>query len=156
MTTNAIVQIAIYVVVLLLLVKPLGLYMARVYEGQPIGIDRVLGPVERLFYKLCGVKSDEGMDWKTYALAVILFSLVSGLVVYALQRLQALQGVDHQPAHQAEEDDGQGVGFPVHPLVTLDPAHLVEQPLHGPEHAVNADGLAFVHARHVQTEWLDQ
>ncbi len=89
MTANAVVQIAIYVAVLLLLVKPLGLYMARVYEGQPIGLDRVLGPVERLFYKLSGVKSDEGMDWKTYALAVILFSLVSGLVVYALQRLQA-------------------------------------------------------------------
>ena len=51
MTGNAIAQIALYVGVLLLLAKPLGVYMARVYEGQSSGLDRVLRPAERLFYR---------------------------------------------------------------------------------------------------------
>ena len=67
MTGNDILQILFYFGVLLLLAKPLGVYMARVYEGQPSGLDRVLGPVERLFYRICGIKPDEEMSWKKYA-----------------------------------------------------------------------------------------
>ncbi len=85
---NGILQIALYFVVLLLLVKPLGTYMARVYEGKPIGIDRVLGPVERFIYRLCGVRPDDEMNWKTYAIAMLLFNAVGLLVVYLLQRFQ--------------------------------------------------------------------
>ena len=96
MTTNGVLQIVIYLVVLLLLVKPLGLYMSRVYEGQPIGLDRVLGPIERFLYKISGTNPDEGMDWKVYALAVIVFSLLSGLVVYVLQRVQAFLPLNPQ------------------------------------------------------------
>jgi K+-transporting ATPase ATPase A chain len=51
MTANGLLQIALFVALLLALVKPLGVYMARVYEGKTVGIDRVLGPVERLFYR---------------------------------------------------------------------------------------------------------
>ncbi len=90
MTTNGLLQIALYVLVLLALAKPLGAYMARVYEGKPFGLDRVLGPFERLIYRLTGVRPEEEMDWKVYALSLLLFSLVSVLFVYALQRLQAL------------------------------------------------------------------
>jgi potassium-transporting ATPase potassium-binding subunit len=88
MTANGILQIVLYFVVLLLLVKPLGAYMARVYQGEPIVLDRVLGPVERLFYRVCGTRENEEMDWKTYALALIIFSTVSGLFLYLLQRIQ--------------------------------------------------------------------
>jgi K+-transporting ATPase ATPase A chain len=96
MTTNGVLQIVLYLVVLLLLVKPLGLYMSRVYEGQPVGLDRALGPIERFLYKISGTNPDEGMDWKVYALAVIVFSLLSGLVVYVLQRVQAFLPLNPQ------------------------------------------------------------
>jgi K+-transporting ATPase ATPase A chain len=88
MTANGLLQIALFAVLLLALVKPLGVYMARVYEGKPIGIDRVLGPVERLFYRLAGVRADEETDWKTYSLGVLLVSLAGIVFLYALQRLQ--------------------------------------------------------------------
>jgi potassium-transporting ATPase potassium-binding subunit len=72
MTGNGYLQIALYLVVLIALVKPLGWYMARVYEGQSIGLDRVLGPVERLIYRLSGVRAKEEMGWLTYAAALLL------------------------------------------------------------------------------------
>jgi K+-transporting ATPase ATPase A chain len=90
MTTNGLLQIALYFVVLLALAKPLGAYMARVYEGKPFGLDRVLGPVERLIYRLCGVRPDEEMDWKVYAFAMLVFSVAGFVFLYALQRLQGL------------------------------------------------------------------
>ncbi len=89
MTANGYLQFAFYFIVLIALAKPLGWYMARVYEGQPIGLDRVLGPIERLIYRLCGIKDGEEMDWKTYAVAMLVFNLLGLLVVYLLQRLQA-------------------------------------------------------------------
>jgi K+-transporting ATPase ATPase A chain len=87
---NGVVQIIVYVIVLLLLVKPVGWYMARVYEGQSVGLNRTLGPVEQLIYRMCGVKPDEGMDWKTYAFSVLAFSFAAVLFTYAVQRLQGL------------------------------------------------------------------
>jgi potassium-transporting ATPase potassium-binding subunit len=88
MTANDVFQLILYVVVLLALAKPLGAYMARVYEGRPCGLDRVLGPLERLIYRLSGVRPDEEMDWKTYAIAMLLFNFAGLLVVYLLQRVQ--------------------------------------------------------------------
>jgi K+-transporting ATPase ATPase A chain len=88
MTTNGLLQIGLYLVVLLLLVKPLGWYMARVYQGEPVGLDRVLGPVERFLYQLSGVRQGEEMDWKGYAIAFLLFSAVDFIFLYALLRLQ--------------------------------------------------------------------
>ncbi len=90
MTTNALLQIGLYFVILLTLAKPLGAYMARVYKGKPFGLDRVLGPVERLIYRLSGVRPDEETDWKAYAFSMLLFSAVGVLFLYALQRLQAV------------------------------------------------------------------
>src|SRR6185369_132247 len=88
MTLNGYLQLLLYIVALIGLAKPLGWFMARVYQGQPVGIDRVLGPVERLIYRLCGTRSDEEMSWKTYTIAMLLFNLVGFLFLYALQRLQ--------------------------------------------------------------------
>ncbi|MFY4731285.1 potassium-transporting ATPase subunit KdpA, partial [Nitrospira sp. BLG_2] len=88
MTLNGFVQIAFYFVVLLALVKPLGWYMARVYEGQTCGLDRVVGPLERLVYRLCGVRETEEMDWKAYGIAMLLFNAMGLVALYALQRQQ--------------------------------------------------------------------
>ncbi len=81
-------QIGLYMLVLLLLVKPLGAFMARVYGGERTWLDPVLGPVERLLYRLAGVCADEEMNWKTYAIAMLLFNALGLFLLYGLQRLQ--------------------------------------------------------------------
>ncbi len=88
MTTSGVLQLILYMVVLLALAKPLGSYMARVYEGRPVGLGRVLGWLERLIYRLSGVRPNEEMSWKTYAATMLLFNLAGLLVVYVLQRFQ--------------------------------------------------------------------
>jgi len=88
MTGVGLVQIVLYLLLLLALVKPLGWYMARVYQGEPIGLDRVLGPVERAIYRLAGVHPEQEMSWKGYALALLLFSAAGWLLLYLLLRLQ--------------------------------------------------------------------
>jgi K+-transporting ATPase ATPase A chain len=82
-------QLILYLAVLLALAKPLGSYMARVFQGERTFLDGILGPVERFIYRLSGVKPDEDMNWKTYAVAMILFNTLGILAVYAIQRLQA-------------------------------------------------------------------
>ena len=96
MTLNGSIQLGLYLIVLLALAKPLGGFMARVYMGQPSGLDRVLGPLERLIYRLCGVRAEEEMGWKTYAIAMLLFNLFGFLAVYALQRLQGVLPLNPQ------------------------------------------------------------
>jgi K+-transporting ATPase ATPase A chain len=88
MTANGVVQLVLYLVVLIALAKPLGAYMARVYEGRPCGMDRLLGWLERLFYRLSGIRPAQEMGWKTYAATMLAFNFVGLLAVYALQRLQ--------------------------------------------------------------------
>jgi potassium-transporting ATPase potassium-binding subunit len=90
MTPNAWLQLGLYLVVLLALAWPLGGYMARIYEGNPPGLARLLLPVERFCYRVGGVRADEEMEWKRYAGAVLLFSAASTLAVYGLERLQGL------------------------------------------------------------------
>jgi len=89
-------QLIFYIVVLLLLVKPLGSFMAKVYQGERTFLDRVLGPIERLTYRLAGIKPDEDMNWKTYAIAVMLLNAMGLLVVYILQRLQGVLPLNPQ------------------------------------------------------------
>jgi K+-transporting ATPase ATPase A chain len=74
---------------LVALVRPLGWYMARVYRGEPCGLDSVLGPIERLIYRISGVKQYEESSWRGYAFACLLFNALGVLVVYFLQRTQA-------------------------------------------------------------------
>jgi K+-transporting ATPase ATPase A chain len=88
MNFNDYIQMATYLLVLLLAVKPLGIYMARIYEGSPTGLNVWLAPVERWIYRLCGVESEQGMSWKIYAIALMLFNILGILVVYAIQRFQ--------------------------------------------------------------------
>jgi len=82
-------QVIFYLAALILLAKPLGSFMAQVYQGERTFLDPVLRPVENLIYRLCGVKPDDEMDWKVYAIAVLLFNGLGLLAVYAIQRLQA-------------------------------------------------------------------
>jgi potassium-transporting ATPase potassium-binding subunit len=96
MTSNGIVQIAFFFIVLILLVKPLGLYMAHVYEGESTILSRPLRPVEQLIYRLLGINPDDEMDWKTYAIALLIFSLVCFLALYLLLRLQAVLPLNPQ------------------------------------------------------------
>jgi K+-transporting ATPase ATPase A chain len=88
MTSNGILQMALFFGVLLLLTKPLGAYMARVFQGERTFLTPVLRPIERLFYKLFGVREEEDMKWTTYTLAMLMFSVVGALLTYALLRLQ--------------------------------------------------------------------
>lgn len=90
MTTNSFVQIGLYLAVLLVCVKPLGLYMAKVYSGHTPILGRLLGPLERLLYRLGGIKLDVEMSWRQYAAALLTFTFVGFLAVYGLQRLQGL------------------------------------------------------------------
>ena len=83
------VQIGLYLIVLLLLVKPLGIYMAKVLEGQRTFLTPVLGWLERLAYKLGGVDPEEEVGWKRYAVNAIAFSVVGFVAVYLIQRFQA-------------------------------------------------------------------
>jgi len=85
---NGLFQIALYLGVLLALAKPMGYYMLRVYEGKLPAFVRWMQPAENFFYRLCGVDSKQEMRWTQYALAVLWFSLLGVLAVYALQRLQ--------------------------------------------------------------------
>ena len=88
MTANDWIQIAIYLIVLLLLVKPMGSYMALVFSDTPNRVTRFGRGIEQLLYRLAGIRSDEEMGWKRYALAMLLFNIAGALVVYLLQRLQ--------------------------------------------------------------------
>ena len=89
MTGNAYLQLGLYLALLLLLCWPLGIYMARIYQGDIPVFVRWLRPVERGLYRLAGVAEDEPMPWTRYAGALLLFNLLGLVALYALQRLQA-------------------------------------------------------------------
>src|SRR5579863_4848013 len=99
MTINGWIQIALFSVVVILLTKPLGAHMTRVFSGERTFLTPVLRPVERLIYRLTGVGEAEEQHWTVYAVAMLLFSLAGFVVLYGLQRLQAVlpfnpQGLD--------------------------------------------------------------
>jgi K+-transporting ATPase ATPase A chain len=88
MTLNEILQIGFYLVVLVLAAKPLGTFMARVFQRERTFLDPIFGPVERFIYRLAKINPDEEFDWKENAVATLLFNFVGLLVVYLLQRIQ--------------------------------------------------------------------
>ena len=88
MTANGWLQLGLYLGLLLLLAKPLGAYMAAVYEGRRTWLDAALRPIERLTYRLCGIDPGAEMRWTTYAAAMLWFSVVGFVAVYLLQRFQ--------------------------------------------------------------------
>jgi len=96
MTTNGILQIMLYLIVLVALVQPLGDYMARVYQAEPCGLDRILGRLERLIYRIFGIRPDDEMSWKAYAGAAIFFKLAYFFLLYIILRLQGMLPLNPQ------------------------------------------------------------
>ena len=89
MTAAAATLVALFLTLLLACVKPLGLYMAAVFEGRPVWPQHALGGCERGLYRLCGIDPAAEMSWKQYALGLLLFNALGALALYALQRGQA-------------------------------------------------------------------
>ena len=99
MTANGWLQFGIYSIVLLLVTRPVGIYLTRVLEGQGTWLDPVFRPVERVIYKLCGVQADREMNWREYAFGVLGFSAVSLVLTYIIERAQAF--LPWNPQHLA-------------------------------------------------------
>ncbi|MFC4528688.1 potassium-transporting ATPase subunit KdpA [Dyella halodurans] len=99
MTTFDFFQVVLYLAVLLVLIKPVGSYMALAFAETPNRVTRFGGGVERLLYRIAGVRADEQMGWRRYAIAMLLFNMVGMLAVYALQRAQ--QWLPLNPQHFA-------------------------------------------------------
>lgn len=89
-TGSGLLQIVLYFMVLFMCVKPLGGYMARVYEGKKVWLEKPLGWLENLFYKFCGTSRDQEMGWKQYAAATLMFSLGGFVLLYCLLRWQSM------------------------------------------------------------------
>lgn len=98
MTLNGWLQFGIYFAMLLASIRPLGIYMAKVFEGKL----KFLRPLENVVYKGCGICADEEMNWKKYAGAMLLFSFVSLLLTYAIERLQYFLPFNPQHLHGVE------------------------------------------------------
>ncbi len=93
---NAVLQVGIFLALVTALSVPLGLYMARVFAGEPTFLDPLLKPLERLTYRVCRVRPAVEMTWWEYAVAMLLFSAVGMIVLYAMQRLQAVLPLNPQ------------------------------------------------------------
>ena len=88
MSANGWLQFAVFSLILLASVRPVGIYLARVLEGERTWLDPVLRPIERLIYKLSGVNATQEMNWREYAFAMLGFSAVTLAITYAIERLQ--------------------------------------------------------------------
>src|SRR5690349_5952921 len=96
MTANAWIQLAFYLSVLIAVSRPLGAYIARVLSGRPTRIGRLFAPLERRLSRLAGVDPDVETGWRPYAAAMLSFNAAGLLLVYAIQRLQALLPLNPQ------------------------------------------------------------
>ncbi len=107
MTANGWFQIALFLALILAVTKPLGVFMARVFNREKTFMDPVLRPMERLLYRVTGVDESHEMRWTEYAIAMLLFSVVSMILLYAIERLQGFLLFNPQklgavsPAHMA-------------------------------------------------------
>jgi len=99
MTLNGCFQIGVFVLVVLAITKPLGVFLARVFNREATFLDPALRPVERLIYRACGVQENREMSWTEYSVAMLLFSAVSLVLLYAIQRGQ--QFLPWNPQHLA-------------------------------------------------------
>ena len=96
MSLNGWLQIAVFIATVLLLAKPMGVYLTRVFERRRTFLDPVLVPCERLLYRLTGVNPEEEMRWTQYAVAMLIFSAATLLLTYIVERLQNLLPLNPQ------------------------------------------------------------
>src|SRR6267378_1491180 len=106
MTLNGWLQILLFFLIILAVTKPLGVFMAHVFNREKTFLDRVLRPIERLIYKLTRVDETREMHWTEYAVSMLLFSAVTMLVLYLIQRLQG--HLPFNPQHLAGVDSAGG------------------------------------------------
>src|ERR1051325_7847627 len=173
MTAAGIGQIVLYAVVLVALGVPLGAYMARVYTGKATFAQRILGPFERLLYRMFGIKPDQEQTWKQYAIAAMVFNVAGIVVVYLLQRLQAhlpqnpngLANVDPRVAFNTAVSFGTNTNWQAYGGETT-MSHLVQSAALGVQNFVSAaTGMAVLiplvrgftrkHAETVGSFWVD-
>jgi potassium-transporting ATPase potassium-binding subunit len=104
MTANGVIQILLFFGIVFALTKPLGSYMARVFQRERTFLDPVLVPVERLIYRVSGVKPNVEQHWTTYTIAMLLFNVTGLVVLYTMQRLQHLLPLNPQGLGPISED----------------------------------------------------
>ena len=80
-TVNSVVQVLLYLVIVLLITKPMGLYLTKIFAGERTWLSPVFVPVEHLFYRLAGVHPEEEQKWTGYVIAMLLFSVVGMLLL---------------------------------------------------------------------------
>jgi K+-transporting ATPase ATPase A chain len=97
-TLNSVLQVLIFLVIVLLLTKPVGLYMYKVFNGERTWLSSVFVPVERFFYRLCGTGEDDEQTWVRYMISVLIFSLVGMLLLYLFERTQQWHSTFFNPA----------------------------------------------------------
>src|SRR5579863_6356598 len=96
MTPNGLLQIAVYFLIIVAAAKPMGIFMARLFEGKKTFLHPVLRPAEALIYKLVGVNETTEQRWTQYTAALLAFSMFSFLFIYLLQRLQGILPLNPQ------------------------------------------------------------
>src|SRR5713101_3597612 len=96
-TLNSVLQVLLFLVIVLLLTKPLGLYMYKIFNGERTWLSPIFVPVERFIYRLSGVNQDEEQKWTGYMISVLIFSVVGMLLLYAFERTQQWQGTFFNP-----------------------------------------------------------
>ncbi len=97
-TLNSVLQVLILLVIVLLLTKPVGLYLYKIFNGERTWLSPVFVPVERFFYRLSGINPEEEQKWTGYMISVLIFSVVGMLLLYLLERTQQLHGSFFNPA----------------------------------------------------------
>ena len=97
-TLNSVLQVLLFLVIILLLTKPVGLYLTNVFNGERTWLSPVFVPVERFFYRLSGINSEEEQKWTGYMISVLIFSVVGMLLLYLFERTQQWQGTLFNPA----------------------------------------------------------
>src|SRR5258708_8291236 len=96
-TLNGVLQVVIFLLIVLLLTKPVGMYMYKIFNGERTWVSAVLVPVERFCYRLCGINPEEEQKWTGYMISVLIFSLVGMLLLYLIERTQQWHGTFFNP-----------------------------------------------------------
>ena len=96
-TLNSVLQVTIFMIIVLLITKPLGLYLTKVFAGERTWLSSVFVPIERFFYRLSGINPEEEQKWTGYIFAVLVFSLAGMLLLYLLERTQQWHGAFFNP-----------------------------------------------------------
>src|SRR6185295_13736905 len=111
MTANGWLQILVFIGIIIAIAKPVGVFMTQVFNGERTFMHPVMRPLERLIYRLTGVDEKREMHWSEYAVAMLLFSAVSLLLLYVIQRLQGYLPLNPQNLPGVDSSSSATGGF---------------------------------------------